>query len=87
LKIGSLESEKIIIGSLELEKIGSVESEKSGPYRSILSYLTFSSKRTCYSIHILAKLHCHHDQGLILMGRFRSRSGLQNNSENMLKLI
>ena len=31
LKIGSLESEKIIIGSLESEKIGSRESEKSGP--------------------------------------------------------
>jgi len=27
--------EKIIIGSLKSEKIGSVESEKSGPYRSI----------------------------------------------------
>jgi len=31
--LGSLESEKIIIGSLESEKIGSLESEKSGPYR------------------------------------------------------
>jgi len=31
----SLESEKIIIGSRELDKIGSLESEKSGPYRSI----------------------------------------------------
>ena len=35
LKIGSLGSEKIIIGSLESEKIGSLESEKSGRYRSI----------------------------------------------------
>ena len=35
LKIVSLESEKIIIGYLESEKIGSPESEKSGPYRSI----------------------------------------------------
>jgi len=35
LKIGSLESEKIIIGSLESEKIGSLESDQSGPYRSI----------------------------------------------------
>jgi len=43
LKTGSLESEKIIIGSLKSEKIGSLksekigslESEKSGPYRSI----------------------------------------------------
>jgi len=35
LKIGSLESEKIINGSLESEKIGSLESHKSGPYRSI----------------------------------------------------
>ena len=33
LKIGSLESEKIIIGSLESKKIGSLESEKSGAYR------------------------------------------------------
>jgi len=32
LKIGSLESEKIIIGSLESDKIGPLESEKSGPY-------------------------------------------------------
>jgi len=31
LKIGSLESEKIIIGFQESEKIGSLESEKSGP--------------------------------------------------------
>jgi len=35
LKIGSLESAKIIIGSLESEKIGSLESEKSGPYMYI----------------------------------------------------
>ena len=35
LKIRSLESEKIIIGCLESEKIGSLESEKSSPYRSI----------------------------------------------------
>jgi len=35
LKIGSLESEKIIIWSLESEKIRSLESEKSGPYKSI----------------------------------------------------
>ena len=33
-QIGSLLSEKIIIGSLKPEKIGSLESEKSGPYRS-----------------------------------------------------
>ena len=32
---GSLESEKIIIGSPKSEKIGSLESEKFGPYRSI----------------------------------------------------
>ena len=31
LKIGFLESEKIIIGPLESKKIGSLESEKSGP--------------------------------------------------------
>jgi len=31
----ALESEKIIIGFLKSEKIGSLESEKSGPYRSI----------------------------------------------------
>jgi len=34
-QIGSLESQKIIIGSLKSEKIGSLESEKLGPYRSI----------------------------------------------------
>jgi len=34
LKIGSLESANIIIECLETEKIGSLESEKSGPYRS-----------------------------------------------------
>ena len=80
-----MRSLELKIGSLKLEKIGSVESEKSGPYRSILSYLTFSLKRTCSSIHILAKLHCHHYPGLL--GRFRSRCDLQNNSENILKLI
>ena len=36
MKIGSLKSGKIIIVFLELEKIGSLESEKLGPYRSIL---------------------------------------------------
>jgi len=35
LKIGCLESEILIIGSIESEKIRSLESEKSGPYRSI----------------------------------------------------
>jgi len=35
LKTGSLESENIIIGSLESRIIGSLQSEKSGPYRSI----------------------------------------------------
>jgi len=35
LKIGFLETEKVIIRSLESEKIWSLESEKSGPYRSI----------------------------------------------------
>jgi len=34
-QIWSLESEKIIIRSLKSERIGSLESEKSGPYRSI----------------------------------------------------
>ena len=37
------------------------------------------------TIHILAKLHSHHYPGLL--GRFRSRSGLQNNSGIVLKLI
>jgi len=37
------------------------------------------------TIHILAKLHSHHYPGLL--GRFRSRSGLQNNSAIVLKLI
>jgi len=32
--IGSLKSEKIIIGSLKSEKIKSLESEKSGSYKS-----------------------------------------------------
>jgi len=35
LKIESLESGKIIIGPPESKKIGSLESEKSGPYKSI----------------------------------------------------
>ena len=34
-QIGSIESEKIIIGYLKSEKIGPLESEKSGAYRSI----------------------------------------------------
>jgi len=34
-QIGSLRSEEIIIGSRQSEKIGSLGSEKSGPYRSI----------------------------------------------------
>jgi len=33
-RFGSLESEKIIIGSLKSEKILSLELEKSGPYKS-----------------------------------------------------
>jgi len=37
------------------------------------------------TVHILAKLHSHHYPGLL--GRFRSRRGLQNNSEIVLKLI
>jgi len=37
------------------------------------------------AIHILAKLHSHHYPGLL--GRLRSRSGLQNNSEINLRLI
>jgi len=44
-RFGSLKSEKIIIGSLESEKIGSLESEKSDPYRVHTEYLTFSLKR------------------------------------------
>jgi len=44
-EIGCLESEKIIIRSLESEKIGSLESEKSGPYTSNTGYLTFSLKK------------------------------------------
>jgi len=35
LKMGSLDSEKIFIGSLKSEKIWSLQSEKSGPYMSI----------------------------------------------------
>jgi len=44
-QIGSLESEKIIIKSLKCEKIGALESEKSGPYRSILSTYHFPWKK------------------------------------------
>jgi len=44
LKIGSRESKKIIIGSLESEKIGFPESEKSGP-QVHTGNLTFSLKR------------------------------------------
>jgi len=36
-------------------------------------------------MHILAKSHSNHYTGLL--GRFLSRSGLQNNSEFILKLI
>jgi len=36
-------------------------------------------------MHILAKSHSHHYPGLLR--RFRSRRGLQNNSEIILKLI
>jgi len=42
-------------------------------------------KTRLITIHTLVKLHCHHCPGLL--GRFRSRSGLQNNSEYTLKLI
>jgi len=34
-RFGSLESEKIIFGSLESKKLGSLESEKLGPYKAI----------------------------------------------------
>jgi len=44
-QFGSLESEKTIVRSLKSENIGSLESEKSGPCRSIM-YLTFSLKKT-----------------------------------------
>jgi len=37
LKTGSLESEKIIIGSIESERTESLESKKSASYRSIPS--------------------------------------------------
>jgi len=43
LKIGSLESEKIVIRSLELLKIGSLESEN----RVHTRYLTFCLKKPC----------------------------------------
>ena len=44
-QIGSLASEKIIIGSLISEKIGALESEKSGPLQILTGYLTFSLKK------------------------------------------
>jgi len=41
LKIESLESAKIVIECLESEKIGSLKSETSAPYRSILGTYHF----------------------------------------------
>jgi len=32
MKMGSLDSDKIFIGSLKLKKFGSLQSEKSGPW-------------------------------------------------------
>jgi len=46
LKIGYSKSEKIIIESLESDKTGSLESEKSGPYRSIPRTSHFPLKKT-----------------------------------------
>ena len=45
-QIGSLESEKIIIGPLKSEKIGSLELEKSDPY----SPCRVSLKKTVYTL-------------------------------------
>jgi len=42
----------MIIGPLELEKIGSLESEKLGPYRSITGTKHFPLKKTWFHIYI-----------------------------------
>ena len=44
-QIGSLESEKNITGSLKSEKIGSLETQKSGPYRYIPGTSHFPEKK------------------------------------------
>jgi len=51
----------------------------------LLRSLFFNKHTRFITIHILAKSHSHHYPGLLK--RFRSRSGLQNNSENILILI
>jgi len=57
LKIGSLESVKNIIGSRKSEKIGFLESEKSGPLQVDTGYLTFSLKKPEYSEKCQGKLY------------------------------
>jgi len=52
LKIGSLESEKIIIGSLESKKIGSLESEKSVPTESYRVPNIFLKKNPALGVHL-----------------------------------
>jgi len=51
-QIGSLESQKIIIGSLKSDKIGSLESEKN--LQIHIGYLTFSLKTPCYIVCVTA---------------------------------
>jgi len=55
LKIGSLESEEIIIGCLESEEIiiGCLESEKIGSLQIHTGYLTFSFKNPDYTYTFL----------------------------------
>ena len=50
-QIGSLESEKNITGSLKSEKIGSLETQKSGPYRYIPGTSHFPEKKKPAVIH------------------------------------
>ena len=49
MKIGSLESAKIVIGSLESEKIGSLESE-IGSLQVHSRFLTFSLKEPWFRL-------------------------------------
>jgi len=55
--MGSLESEKIIIGSLESEKIGPLGSE-IGSLQIHTGYLTFSLKKNCVSLTLTHTVFC-----------------------------
>ena len=74
-KIGSLESEKIIIGFLASEKIGSLQDHTG--------YLTFSLKKTCTKLspHILQQNYAHADN---YMEQFLFRRTLSKNTPRMV---